>query len=108
MATISYPRRPLAVLSARSASPEEILDFLNRHGAGWGYELTVDPGLSSRAVVQVRSLRDRSTVIGILPSYFLIHDPERGGVEFAYDAESLSRFGIDGARLAELIGRVGN
>jgi len=104
MALISYPRRPLVVLPVGAASPEEILDFLNLHGGSdQHYELTARAGVSERAV-QVRSMVDRATVVGLLPGSFLVHDPELGGVQFIYDLDGLRHIGIDPQRLQSSIG----
>lgn len=101
MALISYRRDPLLLLRAGDSSEEEILNFLNAHSSDQRYELTVQSGMSERAI-QVRGSRDSATVIGILPETYLVFDPGVGGVAFVYDLEGLRRFGIDPSRLEEL------
>jgi len=98
MAILSYHRSPLAVLSVRSASPDEVIHFLNRYSSDQSYSLVEHSGLSERAI-QIRGSRDRTTLIGLLPSYYLVYDPDRGGVQFIYDDEGLCRIGIDPSRL---------
>jgi len=98
MATLSYPRSPLTVLSVRDSSPEEVIGFLNRFSADQSYSLISDDSLSERAI-KVRGSRDRTTLIGLLPSYYLVYDPDLGGVQFIYGEDGLHRLGVDPAEL---------
>lgn len=107
MVAVSYPRGPLTVLPVRGADADEVLSFLNRYGAE-RYEHSEAPEVSGedRATsIYVRSAADRSTIIGLLPSTVLIHDPERGGIQFAYSVEALDRFGVDRRKLYALLDR---
>lgn len=87
MALISYSRSPLLLLRVASSTPEEVLDFLNRYSKH-SYEFAPPVGDSSN-LIYVRSTHDRSTVLGLMAPMILVHDPDRGGVKFAYNSQSL-------------------
>ncbi len=96
--TVGYSRADLQVLRVRYATTDDVLGFLNLYS---GEHYTVVDA-EENAPLHLRSERDQTTVVG-LPRYsYLVHDPERGGVDFIQSASSLRNLGIRAERLAEL------
>lgn len=99
MSTIRYERAPLTVLRISDSTPEEAIEFLN-HYSSQRYE-HVENYIEGSSAIYIRSRSDQSTTIGLLPDTVLIHDPDRGGVEFANSHATLNRFGISRHRLIQ-------
>lgn len=94
----SYSRADLQVLRVRYATTGEVLDFIGRYSDEQYTVLDAE----ENAPIHLRSERDQTTVVG-LPRYsYLVHDPERGGVDFIQSASSLRNLGIRAERLSEL------